>query len=66
MEKDLESIKWYLWHGNVVLALDKIESLEFLLDRAENLPESEKKLAKAIEEFHTYIQANAPFIPNYG
>lgn len=27
---------------------------------------SGKKLAKAIDEFLTYIQANEPFIPNYG
>jgi hypothetical protein len=40
--------------------------LELLLDGEENLPGSGKKLAKAVEEFHTYIQANAPFIPNYG
>jgi hypothetical protein len=25
-----------------------------------------KKLAKAIDEFLTYLQANEPFIPNYG
>ena len=36
------------------------------LDGEEHLPGSWKKLARAVEEFHTYIQANAPFIPNYG
>jgi len=36
------------------------------LDGEEHLPGSGKKLARAVEEYHTYIQANAPFIPNYG
>lgn len=64
--KRLESLKWYLWHGNVVRALDEIEGLEWLLEGEEALPESGQKLAKAIGEFHTYIQANERFIPNYG
>lgn len=65
-EKGLERIKWYLWHGNVVRALDRIEGLAFLLDGEAHQPGSWKKLAKAVEEFHTYIHANAGFIPNYG
>jgi hypothetical protein len=31
VKKDLESIKWYLWHGNVARALDKVEGLERVL-----------------------------------
>jgi hypothetical protein len=66
VEKDLERIKWYLWHGNVVRALARLEGLAFLLEGEDHLPTSGKKLAKAVEEFTTYIQANAAFIPNYG
>lgn len=66
VEKRLESLKWYLWHGNVVRALDEIEGLEWMLEGNEALPESGQKLVKAIGEFHTYIRANEPFIPNYG
>lgn len=29
-EKHLESTKWYLWHGNVEKALDKIEDCYFI------------------------------------
>lgn len=65
-EKRLESLKWYLWHGNVFQALEEIEDLRTLLDDGQDLTNSGKKLAKAIDEFLTYIQANEPFIPNYG
>lgn len=65
-EKRLESLKWYLWHGNVFQALEEIEDLQALLDDGQDLADSGKKLAKAIDEFLTYIQANEPFIPNYG
>jgi hypothetical protein len=32
--KDLEQIKWYLWHGNVFQALNELQSLEMDLDAA--------------------------------
>jgi hypothetical protein len=66
VEKRLESLKWYLWHGNVFQTMDEIEDLQMLLDGGQALPESGGKLLKALNEFHTYIQANEPFIPNYG
>lgn len=65
-EKRPESLKWYLWHGNVFQALEEIEDLQALLDDGQDLADSGEKLAKAIDEFLTYIQASAPFIPNYG
>jgi hypothetical protein len=61
----LESIKWYLWHGNVFRALQEIESLFFSLDTDKTPPE-QMKLLKLVEEFDTYIRNNRPFIPNYG
>ena len=63
VEKRLESLKWYLWHGNVFRAMDEIEDLQILLDGGQALPESGGKLLKALNEFHAYIQANEPFIP---
>jgi hypothetical protein len=63
--KTLESIKWYLWHGNVFRALQEIESLIFSLNTDETSPE-QKKLLKTAEEFNTYITNNQQFIPNYG
>ena len=63
IEKDLERLKWNLWHGNVHKALQIVEDLEFALDLEENRQE-QRKLLKAVREFGTYITANRPFIPN--
>ena len=61
----LESIKWYLWHGNVFRALQKIEDLFFRLD-TEQASREQTKLLKTLEDFNTYINNNKGFIPNYG
>ncbi len=63
--KTLESLKWYLWHGNVFQALQEVESLTLSLDTDETSPEQNRLLKKA-EEFETYITNNQQFIPNYG
>jgi hypothetical protein len=46
--KDLERIKWYLWHGNVFQALNELQSLEIALDAAafESKNEHSQKLLK--------------------
>ena len=64
--KELESIKWYLWHGNVFQALQHIEFLEMDLDGEIVTGESARKLRKALREFYTYIENNQRWIPNYG
>jgi len=66
--KVLESIKWYLWHGNTYEALQHLDALEMDLDAAveENKDATTRKLLRAVEEFHTYIANNQAFIPNYG
>jgi len=66
--KALESIKWYLWHGNVFQALRHLQFVEMDLEGAEfeSHGETTRKLLKAVEEFSTYIQRNRGFIPNYG
>lgn len=64
--EQLEKVKWYLWHGNVFMALQLIGWLE---DDAYLLAEQSmagKKLAKALQEFSGYINANRTFIVNYG
>jgi hypothetical protein len=61
----LESIKWYLWHGNVFRALQEIENLFVSLDTDRTTPE-QTKLSKLVAEFDTYIRNNRHFIPNYG
>jgi hypothetical protein len=66
--RDLERLKWYLWHGNVYKALQGVQSIEMDLDAAVATSGhgTARKLLKAVEEFHTYIANNQGFIPNYG
>ena len=66
--KELERLKWFLWHGNVYQALQVIQSVEGDLEVAvaTSSDSTARKLLKAVEEFHTYIENNAGFIPNYG
>ena len=62
IDKKLESIKWYLWHGNIYKALNVADDLLSDLDYEGKA----KKLYKKLEEFSGYIKANSNFIPNYG
>ncbi len=66
--KVLESIKWYLWHGNTYEALEHLDTLEMDLDIAdeESKDSTTHKLLRAVGEFQTYIANNQGFIPNYG
>jgi hypothetical protein len=66
LQKQLEGLKWRLWHGNVYRALQIIEDLECDLDAPEERSERAKKLLKAVSEFRHYIEANGASIPNYG
>ena len=64
--KQLESIKWHLWHGNVTEALALIYDVNVDLEIWEENPTNKKKLLKLVCEFENYIRANGGFIPNYG
>jgi hypothetical protein len=64
--KELERVKWFLWHGNVTRALDTIEDIEGELDFKPHDGESRRKLVKDVREFRGYIEANRNFSPNYG
>jgi hypothetical protein len=63
--KQLESIKWYLWHGNVFKALRRIDYLEAYLEGEVITGESSEKLRVTLQEFQTYIENNQQWIPNY-
>jgi hypothetical protein len=63
--KQLERIKWHLWHGNVFCALQTIEDFAMDIEIIE-ASEAQRKLLKALGEFEHYIRANRPFISNYG
>ena len=66
--RSLERLKWSLWHGNVYKAFQKLTDLAMDLDVAVATTGdgTARKLLKAVEEFHTYIERNRAFIPNYG
>lgn len=66
--RDLERIKWFLWHGNVFKALALLRSVTSDLEDAEYTSgdTTTRKLYKAVCEFTTYIENNRAFIPNYG
>jgi hypothetical protein len=66
MEKQLESLKWHLWHGNVYRALQIVDDLEWALESPESPSDRAKKLLKAVHELRHYIEANRSSIPNYG
>lgn len=65
MSKTIESVKWYLWHGNVYQALQELEGLPDLL-YMDDITTKQRKLLQKIEEFQTYISNNRSFIVNYG
>ena len=66
--RELERIKWFLWHGNVFQALKELRCVEGDLDATayESDAAIAGKLCKAVQEFATYIERNGSFIPNYG
>jgi len=61
----LDSTKWYLWHGNVFMALEKLDALDFDFTCYEGDSPTVQKVWKAVNDFHHYISVNRPFIPNY-
>ena len=66
MRHKIERLKWALWHGNLYKALAKIDDIESLIYNFEETYPKFKQLAKAVEEFRTYIKNNGHLIPNYG
>jgi hypothetical protein len=63
--RELQRLKWFLWHGNVFRALQTVDDLTTDLTDTDTVVES-GKLAKAVREFGGYLAANAAAIPNYG
>ena len=64
--KTLESVKHFLWHGNVDAALDRLERLLFDLDMRRWSSTAAAKLQRSVTEFDTYVRNNHDFIPNFG
>lgn len=66
MAETLERSKRYLWHGNLYEAFLQLKDLEWDAEGLDSTYPTLRKLRKAIEEFHDYIENNRGFIPNYG
>jgi hypothetical protein len=66
VRKQLESTKWYLWHGNVDNALDQLEDSYLMCDDEHIQYKNQKKYLKHLDEMITYIRNNRHLIPNYG
>jgi hypothetical protein len=72
--KQLQRVKWYLWHGNVLCANDALIELIDDVDAARETSRDAgrtpqiplKKLARALDEFGTYVDNNSNAIVNYG
>lgn len=64
--RQLESIKHFLWHGNVDEALERLENLILDLDLIQSTSPTVLKFKKYISEFDTYIRNNQEYIPNFG
>jgi hypothetical protein len=62
---DLEQLKWFLWHGNIVRALHTVEDITINLETLHPGDEP-SKLLTAVREFDSYLRANTERIPNYG
>lgn len=66
LQRNLERLKWYLWHGNVYQALHVLEEMDDVVATTAEHVKSAKKLLKAVAEFEQYIETNRHFIPNFG
>ncbi len=68
----LERVKWFFWHGNLLGVRDSIEDLagtvEAVIDEEEpgaGALAVLRKFARALGEFAGYVEANRTSIPNY-
>ncbi|MDH4084715.1 MAG: ISKra4 family transposase [Nitrospira sp.] len=66
VQDTLESVKHYLWHGNVEAAFERLERLLCDLDLTHHRSHSVAKLCRSVSEFDTDIRNNRAFIPNVG
>jgi len=76
LERRLESVKHYLWHGNSAMALERLRDVEEALEswngdedgdkRVRSDSDSAARMLKYVRELDTYIAGSAGFIVNYG
>lgn len=66
IKNDLDRTKWFLWHGNVVRALDALDDIMIHVDDPDLRYDKRRKFISKLEELDTYIRNNEAIIPNYG
>jgi hypothetical protein len=76
LERRLESIKQYLWHGNSPRELERLQDVSDVLEcwdcdedgekQVQPGSESAVRMLKYVQELETYIANNTPYIVNYG
>jgi len=76
LERRLESVKHYLWHGNSARVLDRLQEVDDDLENWDYDEDGEKhpradsdtavRMHKHVRELDTYIANNAGCIVNYG
>lgn len=64
--KNLEQVKWYLWHGNDYQAMQILGELEFDLEPVEGCNNAINKLYLKLTELKGYLRANQQYLVNYG
>ncbi len=64
--KMLDSVKWYLWHGNAEKALELLDDTYGLTDDPDLHYDKRRKLLQHLSDMITYIDNNSHLIPNYG
>lgn len=66
IEKSIESVKYYLWHGNVDTASERLDTLSFSLETNRRRSKAIIKLLGNLTDFDTYIRNKREFLPNFG
>lgn len=64
--KLLKRIKWFLWHGNALRAVEEIDNPCCDLETQETDYPNIRKFAATAAEFRTYIAGNTSGLINYG
>ncbi len=66
IEREVESVKWKLWHGKPDEAIFRLEDIEMLIyNFEENYPRF-KSLEKHVSELIGYLRRKQHMIKNYG
>jgi hypothetical protein len=66
LEKQLERIKWYVWHGNAHDAISRLEELQDDLVWVEEVSPAIQKLQQAVHELYVHMTTNQSLLVNYG